>query len=635
MKQFLTALIALGLVATATTARATYDGPLIENDSVLAAGLPPVAERIPAEPLVVDLKAREREPGVYGGTLKTFVSRSKDVRYMAVWGYARLMGYNDKYELVPDLLKEVEVEDGRIFTLHLREGHKWSNGDPFTTEDFRYWWEDVALNEELSPSGPPVEMLVDGKLPKVEVIDETTIRYEWDGPNPIFLPSLAQARPVYIYRPAKFMKKYHSEYAEADELKKRVEDSGRPTWAALHNSKDNLYKFDNPKLPTLQPWMNTNKKNNQRYVLLRNPYYHRIDVAGRQLPYIDRVELEIAAGALIPLKVSNGEAGLQARSLSFSNAPALKKSEARFGYTTRLWQSGAANEVALYPNLNYTDPEWRKLFRDVRFRRALSLGISRKTINKVLYYGIAQERAVAALEESPFFDPERATAYAEYDPETANALLDEIGLTERTSDGLRKLPDGQPMEIIVETAGERPEEEDVLELIGKNWADLGIRLLVKPQDRDVLRNRAYAGNTMMVAWYGWNVGIPTADMSPTELAPVDQANYTWPMWGQYYQTKGSAGEEPDIEEAQALMKLYEEWNHAAASEERAEIWQKMLEIHAEQVFQIGTIARAPIPLVHANKLMNVPEKAIYAWDPGGQLGVHRIDEFWFEGGTSE
>ena len=611
---------------------AAYDGPLVETPD-LPEGTPPIAERIPTEPLVVDLDARGRVPGAHGGTLRMFVSRSKDVRYMSVWGYARLLGYNEQYELVPDILKDFAVSpDGRTTTFTLRRGHRWSDGAPFTTEDLRYWWEDVALNAELSPSGPPVEMLVGGKPPVVEVIDEVTISYTWDAPNPRFLPALAQARPVYIYRPAHYMKKYHVKYANPEKLAKKVEDSGKKTWAALHNRKDNLYKADNPKLPILQPWVNTKKKNSQRYILVRNPYYHRIDTEGRQLPYLDVVELEIAASGLIPLKTSQGEATLQVRSLGFSDAPVLKSKEEEKGFVTRLWRSGSASEVAIYPNLNYADPVWRDLFRDVRFRRALSMGISRKAINKVLYYGLAKPAGVSALEESPFYDADNSAAWTQFDLGAANALLDELGLVERNPAGIRRLPDGRLMEIVVETAGERAEVEDTLELVGATWEKLGIRLLVKPQDRDVLRNRAYAGQTMMVAWYGWNVGIPTAVNAPKDLAPVDQATFTWPKWGQYYQTKGSAGEAPDLPEVQRLMDLFDDWASAPDDDTKAAVWREMLAVHADQVFCIGTVARAPVPMVHDAALKNVPAEGIYAWDPGGQLGVHRMDEFFFEGG---
>jgi peptide/nickel transport system substrate-binding protein len=622
----LTCLLALAAPAAA--------GDLIETPALAerigAGGLPPVGERIPAEPLVVDLAAKGREPGLHGGTLRMFVTRAKDVRYMAAYGYARLVGYDQKYQLVPDLLRDVTTSaDGRAVTLHLRRGHKWSDGHPFTTEDFRYWWEDVALDPDLSPGGPPVEMLVMGEMPKVEIIDEVAIRYTWPEPNPLFLPSLAQARPVYIYRPAHYMKRFHAKYAAREALEAAVASDKARNWAELHNRLDNLYNFDNPDLPVLQPWVNTTPKNGQRYTLERNPFYHRIDVNGRQLPYSDTVELEIAAGGLIPLKVTNGEATLQARSLSFTDAPVLKKNEAKGNYTTRLWQSGAASEVALYPNLNYADPVWRVLMRDVRFRRALSLAISRKAINKVLYFGLAKERAVAALEESPFFNGANAAAWARLDLDEANRLLDQMGLTRRNSAGIRLLADGRPLEVIVETAGERGETADTLELIAATWEKVGIRLLVRPLDRDILRNRAYAGQSMMVAWYGWNNGVPTAEAPPSELSPVDQANFTWPQWGQFYQTKGSAGQACDLPRAMRLLELYDEWMRSGSIDEKAAVWREMLDIHADQVFVIGTVSRAPIPIVAAANLRNVPDSGVYAWDPGAQLGIHRIDEFFF------
>jgi len=620
-----------------------YIGPELRETPVLMHSLianggdyPPVEERVPQEPLVVDLALKGRTPGKHGGTLRMFITRAKDVRYMAAYGYARLIGYNYRYELVPDILDAYDVSDGgRIITLHLRRGHKWSDGAPFTTEDFRYWWEDVALNPELSPGGPPIELLVEGRRPRVEILDEVTIRFSWHKPNPRFIPALARARPVYIYRPAHYMKQFHADYADPEKLEERVENSNTRNWAELHNRKDNLYKFDNPELPVLQPWVNTSRKNGQRYVLKRNPFYHRIDRNGRQLPYIDTVELQVAAGGLIPAKATLGEATLQVRSLGFADAPVLKKGEKEGGYVTHLWRSGTASEVAIYPNLNYADPVWRQIFRDVRFRRALSLAISRKAINKVLFFGLAKERGVAALEESPFFDLEDASAWAYFDPDQANRLLDEIGLSRRNSAGTRLLPDGRPMEIVIETAGERREVADSLELVGATWARIGIRLLVHPLDRDILRNRAYAGRSMMVAWFGWNNGVPTPEAVPFELAPVDQSNFSWPLWGQFYQTKGKSGVAPDMEEAEQLLELYERWLYSSDRDHKAEIWRKMLRIHADRVLCIGTVSRAPMPVVVDANLKNVPSDALYTWDPGAHLGILRIDEFYFEKGYAQ
>ena len=630
-RSFLAGLAAMPVIARGGLA--APQSPLVETpelaEAVARGALPPVAARIPEEPLVVDLAAKGRVPGVHGGVMRMFMSRAKDVRYMAAYGYARLVGWDPHYRLVPDILRDVEVSrDGRTITLFLRRGHRWSDGHPFTTEDFRYWWEDVALNAELSPKGPPVELLALGRPPEVEVIDEVTIRYRWLVPNPRFLPALARARPVYIYRPAHYMKQFHARYADPAKLAALVEERKAKTWARLHNRLDNLYKFDNPELPVLQPWVNTSRKNRRRYILRRNPFFHRVDMEGRQLPYIDRVELDIVSPGLIPAKVALGEATLQVRGLGFAMAPVLKKNEREGGYRVRLWSSGAASEVALYPNLTYGDPVWRRLFRDVRFRRALSLAISRKAINKVLFYGLARERNVSALEESPFYSAENATAWARLDLDEANRLLDEVGLAARNPAGFRLLPDGRAAEIVVETAGERREVEDALELIAATWAQAGIRLRVKALDRDILRNRAYAGRSMMVAWYGWNNGVPTPDTEPFELAPVDQANFSWPRWGQHYQTKGEAGEPVDLPEAERLLRLYEQWLLAPSAARRGAIWREMLAIHADQVFCIGTVARAPVPVAAARRLVNVPEKGLYAWDPGAHLGIHRIDEFF-------
>lgn len=627
-----TTLALAAALAAAPAARAQVEPvetPVLE-DKVAAGELPPVEERLPAEPLVADLEAKGRAFGTQGGTLRTIFTGSRDIRYMVVYGYARLVGYDHEFRLRPDLLREVEVEEGRRFTLHLREGHKWSDGADFTSDDFRYWWEDVANNPELYPSGPPALLLADGEAPEVSYPDETTVVYEWDRPNPRFLPALAAARPPFIYRPAHYMKRFHGDYADADKLQEMMEETKSRNWAQLHNKYDNMYKNDNPELPTLQPWVNTTRPNGQRYVLVRNPYYHRVDANGAQLPYIDRVVTLISAPGLVASKVTLGESDLQVRSLSFADAPVLKKGEKKGDYATYIWKNGAASEIALYPNLNYNDDAFRELFRTADFRRALSLGIDRRAINKSLFYGLAKERAVAPLEASPFFTEERARAWAEFDPERANEMLDALGLDERRRDGTRLLPDGRPLEIVVESAGERPEVSDALELVAESWREIGVRLIFRPLDRDILRNSVYAGESMMPVWYGWNNGVPTPETPPEGLAPVEQVNFSWPEWGQHYQTKGGAGTPPDMPEGERLLELFNAWSDALAESERAEIWNEMLDIHADQIFAIGLVSAAPQPAVVDNALRNVPEEAIYAWDPGAHLGVHRMDEFFFE-----
>ena len=628
----------LALAATLAFAplAAHSDGPVLQESSfwaqeVNAGSLPHVQDRIPSEPLVVDLEAKGRSFGRQGGTLRTLISRTKDVRQMVVYGYARLVGYQPDYTLAPDILAAVDVEEGRKFTLHLRPGHRWSDGMPFTSDDFRYWWENVANDPDITPSGPPDFMIVDNRLGKVTFPDEHTVVFEWQIPNPNFLPLLAQASPPFIYRPAHYLSQFHKKFADPDALAEKIKAARVKSWAALHNKRDNMYKFDNPALPTLQPWINTSDKDSSRKLFVRNPYFHRIDSRGVQLPYIDVVQMTVVGGGLIAAKANAGEVDLQARGLDFPDVAILKKGEADGGkYRTLLWANGAASQIAIYPNLNFADPVWREVMRDVRFRRALSLGIDRRMINRALYFGLASEGGMSALSQSALYNDDNTHAWSMMNLAHANALLDDMGLTDRPPAGLRKLPDGRPMEFVIETAGERSEEENALAIIADTWRDLGIRLIMRPLDRDILRNRIYAGRTMASVWFGWDNGLPGPSTSPSYLAPTNQEFFAWPMWGQYYQTVGQAGSPPDMQPAKRLMLLANDWNHTDDPQVREDIWKRMLAIHAEQQFAIGVLAEAPQPVVVSNDLMNVPEHGIWAFDPGAHFGIHRIDEFYFQ-----
>jgi peptide/nickel transport system substrate-binding protein len=185
------------------------------------------------------------------------------------------------------------------------------------------------------------------------------------------------------------------------------------------------------------------------------------------------------------------------------------------------------------------------------------------------------------------------------------------------------------MDLIIETAGETDEESDVLQLVVENWLDLGVKAYVKPLQRQVLRNRIFAGDTLMALWFGLENGIPTADMSPQEFAPTSQQQYQWPKWGQFFETRGQVGQPPDLTEAKRLLELFEAWRAARTPDERREIWRQILEIYSAQVYTIGIIAGVPQPVVADQDLQNLPKDGIFNWEPGAQFGIYRPDTFWF------
>ncbi len=622
-------LLAALIISTpvAATAQGWTDAPVLA-DKVKAGALPPIEQRLPRQPMVMPFPPGT-EPGRHGGDL-TWIGTGRDVRMMVVYGYSRLVIFDESLNLVPDILAAVEVQDDTVFTLKLRPGHRWSDGTPFTSEDFRYYWQDVALNKQLSPTGPPASLMVDGKPPQVEFPDATTVIYRWQAPNPTFLSDLAGAAPLYIYRPAHYLKQFHEAHAKPEALDAEVKKAKARNWAQLHNRKDNQYRNDNPDLPTLDPWVNRTPSPAERFVFERNPYFHRVDPAGRQLPYIDRVILQTASTSIIPVKTGAGETDLQARYLMFDNYAFLKQSAAQHKAEVYLWQTGRGAHLALYPNLTVADPVWRNLMRDVRFRRALSLGINRRELNQVVFYGLGLESINTVLPESPLYSEGRRLRWALYDPMEANRLLDEIGLKREGRTGPRTLPDGRPLTIVVESGSDGADQSDVLQLIKDHWADLGIRLLTKTMQSDVFRNRLFAGETVMSIGPGAENGLATAAMSPAEWAPTQQVQQQWSRWGNFTESNGKAGDAIDFEPAGALLSLYKQWRATTDTDIRTRIWTQMLDRHADEVLTIGLVAAVPQPVYAKQHLRNLPAKGMYNWEPGAHFGRYHPDRFWLD-----
>lgn len=624
---FLSGLIVLSWIAPAI-AEAYIDTAYFEA-RVADGSIEPIERRLPIEPLVVDLEARGQSIGRHGGSIVTLMKRAKDMRYIYVYGYARLVKYDTDLNIVPDILKNYEVANGgRTFTFTLREGHRWSDGAPFTTEDFQYFWEDMALNETLYGSGPPSYLRLRGEYPTVTILSPTQIRYSWSHPNPDFLPSLAQARPIQIAAPKHYLSQFHPNYVDLEVLEAQARDMGQRNWAAVHVRENRYYRMENPNLPTLQPWYPTTKAPADRFVFQRNPYYHKVDPEGRQLPYIDELIVNIAEEKLIAGKSATGDVDFQARYIRFDDVTLLKRNESQYGYRTFLWRNGKGAHQALMPNLTHKDPNYRKLVRDVRFRRALSMAIDRKEINRVIYFGLALEGGNAMLPASPLHRENYRTRWAQFDLAAANALLDEMGL-ERSWDGARLGYDGKPIEIIVETSGST-EQADILELVADRWWKLGIKIFIKPLSKDTLRRRIFSGQTQMTMGSGFDNGLATPDMAPNDLAPTAQVHYHWSEWGEFFETNENGGNAPDMELGMRLMDLRNQWYDAPDREAREAIWHEMMEIHADQVPVIGLIAGVLQPVVVAEGLVNLPEDGLWNWNPGAQFGLYGLDHVYWD-----
>jgi peptide/nickel transport system substrate-binding protein len=397
-------------------------------DMVAAGTLPPVEERLPEEPRVCEIMG---EIGQYGGTL-TVASLSMnlfgDDASMSMDRPAWLRIGHDGGHAVEHVLKSWEVSDDfTSVTCFMRKGMKWSDGEPLTSDVIKFWYEDVLLNTEITPV-PATYFRPGGEIMQLDIIDDYTYKLTFAQPHPSFvLVNMAHWYGFWDHDgwiPAHYVKQFHIKYN--DQAGKLAEDAGFDFWYQLFGrEKNRAQSIDRPRLECYMPVRDTPSMS----FLERNPYYHAVDPEGKQLPYIDKMQMDRAADlSILDAKTVGGTydfAAFQLRILSYST---YAEGAAASNASMYLWPSGKGGEVVYNVNCNWPDEEMRTVFQDDRFRQALSLAINRADINNVIYFGNASETQYTVIPASRHYKPEYASAYAEFDIDRANALLDEIGL---------------------------------------------------------------------------------------------------------------------------------------------------------------------------------------------------------------
>ncbi len=295
-----------------------------------------------------------------------------------------------------------------------------------------------------------------------------------------------------------------------------------------------------------------------------------------------------------------------------------------------LWKRIQGSRVVFFPNLNCKDDVWRNLWRDVRVRRALSLAINRREINKAAFFGLARESANTILPESPLFKPEYRDAWSAFDPVKANQLLDEAGLTGRGPEGERLLPDGRSARIIIETAGENTVESDVLELVRDHWSEVGIKIFVRVSQRELLRRRVKGGDTIMTVAQGLDNGVPTADMSPKELAPTTDDQMHWPLWGFITCPAAVMARHPTCRRRSPFPNFLPAGAALQASRSESASGTKCCISTQIRCFTIGTVNSTLQPVAHSSLLKKRAQRRALRFDPLSYLGVYMPDTFWYD-----
>jgi peptide/nickel transport system substrate-binding protein len=580
-------------------AQAKYKEAPLLAELVKAGKLPPVEQRLPEEPLIVKPVA---SIGQYGGTWHRAFTGIKDYH---TWGrvmYEPMLRWprDPKDPIQPGLAKKWEWSaDGKALTLTLRKGLKWSNGDPFTVDDITFWWNDIELDTNITKA-PHTEWVVEGKPMELEKVDDVTIKLKFAGPNGLAestgLAFHGNQWPLGFERfgffaPRRYLEKFHPKYNKDLKDYKAFEEKA----------------FDyNAERPMMTPWVVDKwSAGATELVLKRNPYYWKTDPEGNQLPYIDYMQLALVENteALNLLAVA-GKLDMHERNLDIAKYPVFKDNAEKGGYHVELWPSANASMIAVFPNQSYDDPKYRELLQNLKFRQALSLAINRDTINEVAYLGQGIPRTSTVVSQSPSFIPALEKYYAEYSPDQAQALLDEIGL-KAGADGKRTFEDGSPLELMIDTHWTAGANLDAIELIVENWNKVGLKTAVKTMQRDVFWPRACGNETMFSIW-STDRGLQ-AMVDPIYQFPFDERSWMAPAFGLWYKSGGKQGEKPTAD-FQKAMDLYDTYKKTVDPAKQLELGTAIVKISTENLWAIGTVGMNPSPTVIKNNFKNVIEK---------------------------
>ncbi len=589
--------------------------------------LPPVEKRLPEEPAVVE---PAEEIGQYGGTWRRAALSPADTMIHQRLGYEPLVRWaRDGKTLIPNLCTSWKVtEGGRVYTFYLRKGVKWSDGQPFTADDIMFWYEDVLLNKEISPTIPSW-FVVEGTPGKVERVDTYTVRFRFVRPHSLFLDYLAGPEgpgPNLFDFPKHYLRQFHPKYTDPKKLEEMTKEAKFQFWYQLFSNKASAHL--NKELPSLRPWVLRSEPTATRIIAERNPYYWKIDTEGNQLPYIDRIAFDMVQNIeLINMKAVAGEIDMQCRNIAFPNYTLLMENRAKGGYDVYRWTSGASG-TAFFINQNLKgDSVLQKLFRNYKFRLALSLAINRDEINNLIYLGLG-DPAYKLLPEAYWDDKELRSLY-EYNPTKANQILDELGL-KRDKTGYRIRPDGKPLNLTVIVNLAYPIHPDVAELVQKYWDAIGIKTAIDTVSGALWWPRISASEYQIAAY---EVDYTTGRYFLTysrSFIPNASSTYWAPLWGLWYASGGKAeGAEKPTGDALKLIAIFDKIKVTTDEKQRAKLSEDALVLCAKNLFAIPTIAGYPAPCVVKNNFKNVPKSAIYAY-PLLSPGYLNLEQFFIK-----
>jgi len=575
-------------------------------DQVTSGALPEVDERTSKDPEVVPVN---EEIGQYGGVWRRAGLGPTDGSNPSRLMHNGLLQLDvSGFVIEPQFAESWEIEDdGKAFVFHMREGARWSTGDPFTSEDVMFWYNDAILNDELTVSKPSW-LQIQSELGVFEATDDYTFRLSFVAPYPLILDWFAQRTQCYI--PKAYMSQFHPSYAAKEDIDAAVAQFELDDWVQLWGNRN--HEWNNFDRPSINAWVSTNPMGDPIWTLTRNAYLQRVDPDGNQLPYIDEISVKQADSIdVITLWAASGEIDMQARNISLDNYPVFKDGAEKGDYRIILWGNSGGCDAGLMFNNDYdlNDPIIGKWTTNADFRTALSYAIDRDEINQAAFLGLGEARQLCPPSDSPYYPGDEYCYRAiEYDPDKANQMLDDMGLDQRNAEGYRTDADGNLISLVILAIDAFGPWPDVGELAVSYWDKVGVKATLDVIERSLYYERM-AANEMMIGI--WNTGGAEHHFTyPYWAMPYGTSSRIGPVSGLWYSSGGKEGTEP--KPAMRRVCDIQELAKSAGPEEQAALGQEVFRINCEELWTIGTIGLSPMVMgvyVTKNNFRNVPEKA--------------------------
>jgi peptide/nickel transport system substrate-binding protein len=628
---------------------------------VASGELPPVDERLPENPVVV---GGRDAIGVYGGEVRMIHFDPVWCVSNYDWNSERLLHYSDidLRTIVPNVFESWEVSpDGTSFTFKMRKGMKFSDGEPLTTEDVRFYIEDIWFNTDLNAS-PMWQIRFDGKdntVPaKLEVIDDFTFKLTYAAPFGALLAHLTRWEPgnwPSILGPSHFYKQFHNKYTDQAKLDEMAKAAKLDTWVQLFNQHWQwglgVWQFpawlkDAP-YPVLSTWHIIDQPQEGLFIMERNAYYWKVDLEGNQLPYLDNMRFDyITTADAAKLKLAQNELdSLGMHDVTMAEYPFYKENEPKGNFQVMDYISCMSDRDVFFPQHvlfqedgTTRDTVMEEIVNHPDFVKALSVAIDRDEINQSLLFGTARMGQLSPLPSSKYYKEKYGTAWAQFDKDLANQLLDGMGLDKKNAQGIRLRTDGQPLTYIIEQAGLRvgPLTPKVCEMVAAYWRDIGIDATSKEVDTTLLDQRLQNGIVQCTVWH--------ADRCTDLLLPLEMRWYIptdagqggpsskWAAWHNAVD-KTAAGLVEPPDQIKQYYDLFAQMTSTTDEDERVKFGQQIFDGLAETPLSIGVILECPAPLIYNKNMRNLPRpKAIMGWDSYGNSTYHP-EAYFYEGGT--